>query len=121
MSAPQLGFLVVRSVSVFTRFRSLRKASALVFSEILKFREVDENTRTKRNPNCGALMGMDGVCHDGDERERCVHVCICVCGVGGQGQVCVCVCMVAWTACVCLHVCVSWVSRGWMRAGVLML
>jgi hypothetical protein len=55
MSAPQLGFLVVRRRLAFTRFRSLRKASTLVSSEILKSPE-DESTRTTRKLNCGALI-----------------------------------------------------------------
>jgi hypothetical protein len=55
MSAPQLGFLVVRSVSSSRDFEVSEKTSALVFSEISRSPE-DESTRTKRKPNCGALI-----------------------------------------------------------------
>jgi hypothetical protein len=39
----------------FARFRSFRKASALVVSEIFKSLE-DEGSRATRKPNCGVLM-----------------------------------------------------------------
>jgi hypothetical protein len=55
MSAPQLGVLVVRVLSSSRDFKISENTSALVFSEPSKSRE-DETLRTKRKPNCGALI-----------------------------------------------------------------